>query len=130
MAGVLPVSFGLEKRPQGHGYTILEVEKENPFFPVGTRLKGHEFHYCRVLSCNADKDRLVFRIKRGTGMDGSQDGLTRMNVLGGFTHLHALGTPLWVPALIGAARLYQKKQEDRLALCSDGQHESAIPKLK
>ncbi|MCX5819541.1 MAG: hydrogenobyrinic acid a,c-diamide synthase (glutamine-hydrolyzing) [Deltaproteobacteria bacterium] len=113
MAGVLPISFGLEKRPQGHGYTVLEVERENPFFPVGTELNGHEFHYCRVLSSLADKHRLAFRVKRGTGMDGCHDGLIRNNVLAGFTHLHALGTPLWAPALIGAARRYRKRRDDQ-----------------
>ncbi|HSR13094.1 MAG TPA: cobyrinate a,c-diamide synthase, partial [Thermodesulfobacteriota bacterium] len=35
MAGVFPVSFAMEKKPQGHGYTIVKVEKENPFFPEG-----------------------------------------------------------------------------------------------
>jgi cobyrinic acid a,c-diamide synthase len=113
MAGVLPVSFGLEKRPQGHGYTILEVERENPFFPVGARLNGHEFHYCRVLSCLAGEDRLAFRVKRGTGMDGNHDGLTRNNVLAGFTHIHALGTPQWAPGLIGAARRYKERWDDQ-----------------
>jgi len=50
MVGFLPIAFGMEKRPQGHGYTLLNVERENPFFPVGTGLKGHEFHYSRILS--------------------------------------------------------------------------------
>jgi cobyrinic acid a,c-diamide synthase len=27
---VLPLSFGLFKRPQGHGYTVVTVERENP----------------------------------------------------------------------------------------------------
>ncbi len=36
MVGALPVAFGMEKRPQGHGYTTLTVDQENPFFPVGT----------------------------------------------------------------------------------------------
>jgi cobyrinic acid a,c-diamide synthase len=115
MAGVLPISFGLEKRPQGHGYTVLEVERENPFFAVGTRLNGHEFHYCRILSCGADEDHLAYRVRRGTGMDGRRDGLTRKNILAGFTHLHALGTPQWASALIGAARRYHHaEKQDQL----------------
>ena len=94
MVGALPVTFGMEKRPQGHGYTVLEVERENPFFPVGMQLKGHEFHYCRILSRDGGRrTRLAFRVRRGTGMDGKRDGMTRKNILAGFTHLHALGTP-------------------------------------
>ena len=52
MAGVLPVVFGLEKKPQAHGYTIIEVEKPNPYFSQRIILKGHEFHYSRVLKIN------------------------------------------------------------------------------
>jgi len=34
MVGALPILFTLQKKPQGHGYTILEVEKTNP--PIHT----------------------------------------------------------------------------------------------
>ena len=43
MAGALPVTFGMENRPQGHGYTTLTVDQENPFFPV-----RHNNHRPRV----------------------------------------------------------------------------------
>ncbi len=86
MVGFLPISFGMEKRPQGHGYTVLHVEEENPFFPVGTEIKGHEFHYSRILSRKDDEGHLAFRVKRGIGMDGKRDGLCRKNVLATFTH--------------------------------------------
>ena len=113
MVGALPVSFGMEKRPQGHGYTILEVERENPFFPVGMQLKGHEFHYCRVLSCGAEGDRMAFRVRRGTGIDGKRDGMIRKGILAGFTHLHALGTPEWAPSLVEKARIYHAGKDKR-----------------
>jgi cobyrinic acid a,c-diamide synthase len=116
MVGALPVSFGMEKRPQGHGYTILEVAKENPFFPVGMQLKGHEFHYCRVLSCGAVGNRMAFRVRRGTGIDGKRDGMVRKNILAGFTHLHALGTPEWAPALVEKARRYHAGKDHRPSL--------------
>lgn len=112
MVGALPVSFGMEKRPQGHGYTVLEVDGENPFYPVGTRLNGHEFHYCRILSRGEGAERTAFHVRRGTGIDGKREGLTRKNILAGFTHLHALGTPQWAPALIGAARRYRAERHN------------------
>ncbi|MDD1712156.1 MAG: hydrogenobyrinic acid a,c-diamide synthase (glutamine-hydrolyzing) [Methanoregulaceae archaeon] len=112
MVGVLPVVFGMEKRPQGHGYTVLEVDRENPFFPVGTRLRGHEFHYSRILSWKTAGEELVFRVKRGVGIDGKRDGLCRKNVLSTFTHLHALGTPEWAEGLVGRARQYRDGRQD------------------
>jgi cobyrinic acid a,c-diamide synthase len=112
MVGFLPVTFGMEKRPQGHGYTALEVERENPFFPVGTRLKGHEFHYSRILSRDKGQEHLAFRVLRGTGVGGKRDGLCRKNVLAGFTHLHALGTPQWAQGLVGRARQYRDSRRE------------------
>jgi cobyrinic acid a,c-diamide synthase len=112
MVGFLPVTFGMEKRPQGHGYTALEVERENPFFPVGTRLNGHEFHYSRILSRDKGQEHLAFRVLRGTGVGGKRDGLCRKNVLAGFTHLHALGTPQWAQGLVGRARQYRDSRRE------------------
>jgi cobyrinic acid a,c-diamide synthase len=113
MVGALPVSFGMNKRPQGHGYTVLEVERENPFFPVGARLNGHEFHYCRILSREEGEGHTAFRVERGTGIDGKKDGLCRKNILACFTHLHALGTPQWAEGLVGAARTYRAERQDK-----------------
>ena len=111
MVGALPVSFGMEKRPQGHGYTVLEVDGENPFYPIGTRLNGHEFHYCRILYRGEGSEKTAFHVRRGTGMDGKREGMTRQNILAGFTHIHALGTPQWAPALIGAAGRYRAQKQ-------------------
>jgi len=108
MVGALPVTFGMEKRPQGHGYTTLTVDQENPFFSLGTKITGHEFHYCRILSQGNRESHTAYHVLRGTGMDGQRDGLCRKNILAGFTHLHALGTPEWADALIGKAGEYHQ----------------------
>ncbi|MRR18081.1 MAG: cobyrinate a,c-diamide synthase [Deltaproteobacteria bacterium] len=113
MVGALPVMFGMEKRPQGHGYTTLTVDRENPFFPIGQTLTGHEFHYCRILSQREDESHTACRVVRGTGMDGQRDGLCRKNILAGFTHLHALGTPGWADALMDRASHYHQTKSDR-----------------
>lgn len=114
MAGALPVTFGMEKRPQGHGYTTLTVDQENPFFSLGTKITGHEFHYCRILSQDNQESHTAYRVLRGTGMDGQRDGLCRKNILAGFTHLHALGTPEWADALMGAARQHRSAEQNKV----------------
>ena len=111
MVGALPVQFGMEKRPQGHGYTELEVDTGNPFFAPGTRLCGHEFHYSRILSIKQEENRTAYRVIRGTGMEGKRDGMIRKNILAGFTHLHALGTPEWAEALITAGRRWKAARQ-------------------
>ena len=108
MAGVLPYDFIMGKSPQGHGYTALEVEGENPYFPPGTLLKGHEFHYSRLDPEPAADANLVFRMTRGAGICGHRDGFVYKNVLATYTHLHALGSPDWAPALVRRAQEYQR----------------------
>ena len=50
MVGVLDLVVEQTARPQGHGYVEAEVDRPNPFFPAGTPLRGHEFHYSRVVA--------------------------------------------------------------------------------
>jgi cobyrinic acid a,c-diamide synthase len=103
MTGVLPAVFGFSKRPQGHGYTIVQVEKENPYFPIGTKLLGHEFHYSSVNAWNGSDANLTFSMERGVGFLDGKDGVCVNNVLATYTHIHALGTPGWAVALVKAA---------------------------
>jgi cobyrinic acid a,c-diamide synthase len=99
----------LEKRPQGHGYTQIKVARENPFFPVGAVMKGHEFHYSRVLEWDTCRMVPVFNMVKGFGLDGLRDGIVYKNVLATYTHLHALGTPGWAQALVGQAESYKTR---------------------
>jgi cobyrinic acid a,c-diamide synthase len=110
MAGVLPLSFDFYPRPQGHGYTIVTVENENPFYEIGTEIRGHEFHYSRVLHWTGDDKDLVFRMQRGVGITKEKDGICFKNVLATYTHIHSLGTPQWAEALINNAIAYKNKK--------------------
>ncbi len=110
MVGVLPVSFDFYPRPQGHGYTIVTVENENPFYEIGSEIRGHEFHYSRVLHWTGDDKDLIFRMQRGVGITKDKDGICYKNVLATYTHIHALGTPQWGHALVRNAITYQKKK--------------------
>jgi cobyrinic acid a,c-diamide synthase len=111
MSGVLPIVFGFSKKPQGHGYTIVKVEQKTPYFEIGSEIKGHEFHYSKVLEWRgADKD-LAFVMKRGAGFINKRDGVCYKNVLATYTHIHALGTTSWAGALVRNAMAYKN---DRL----------------
>jgi len=110
MVGALPVSFSMEDRPQGHGYTSLSVDRENPFFSPGTRISGHEFHYGRIMSLRQADTHTACRVLKGSGIDGQREGLCRNNVLAGFTHVHALGTPEWADAILEKARQHRNEK--------------------
>ena len=110
MAGVLPISVGVSKKPQGHGYTIIEVDAPNPYFKTGQILYGHEFHYSHILNM-VEKDgvHFAFKMKRGQGVINKMDGLCYKNVLATYTHLHALGTREWVDGIINIAAAYKRR---------------------
>jgi cobyrinic acid a,c-diamide synthase len=111
MAGILPVVFGFSKKPQGHGYTVVTVEQSNPYFKIGTQLKGHEFHYSRVLKWRGTDNDLAFNMKRGAGFINHRDGVCYKNVLATYTHIHALGTPSWAKAMVRNAIAYKKSKK-------------------
>ncbi len=111
MVEALPMDFQLGKKPQGHGYTALQVVENNPFYPVGITLKGHEFHYSRVIHSDLDSSSLVFAMKRGTGILDDKDGVCYKNVLATYTHVHAIGTPEWAEGLIRKALAHQRESK-------------------
>ncbi len=104
MVGVFPADIELCSRPQGHGYVLAEVVDENPLFPTGLTLWGHEFHHSRL--SQSDSLRFAYRIRRGHGVDGRVDGIVYKNVFAAYTHLHALSVPQWAEALVSMAKKY------------------------
>lgn len=107
MAGVLPARLAVERRPQGHGYTEVQVDADNPFFERGVVLRGHEFHYSHLIG-GGDALRTVFDVRRGTGSLPGRDGIVAGNVLASYIHLHARGTPVWADGLAARARAYAR----------------------
>ena len=101
MAGVLPFEVEVLARPQGHGYTVLRVDRSNPFFPRGTELRGHEFHYSRI--AEGERPETACAVLRGAGCYEGREGVVAGSVWAGYTHLHATGAPEWASALVRAA---------------------------
>ncbi len=103
LVNVFPIVYRFHEKPQGHGYTLLKVEKENPLFPKGTRLKGHEFHYAGMHDWEEDAVRFACRVERGYGFDGFREGLCYKNAYATFSHLHALGESHWADSFLTRA---------------------------
>ena len=109
MAEVFPLRFALDGSPQGHGYTILEVDTPNPYFPSGEILHGHEFHYSHIPDMEEGNFTFAFNVRRGHGIHGRRDGLCYRNVLATYSHLHAVGAEGWAKALFEQAIQYKQK---------------------
>jgi cobyrinic acid a,c-diamide synthase len=112
MAGVLPFDVEVCPRPQGHGYETLLVDVANPFFPVGSTLKGHEFHYSRIVgeaASSALHTTTVCAVQRGTGCGSGRDAVVSGNVWASYVHLHASSVPDWAPGFVRAAHRYSRR---------------------
>lgn len=120
MTGLFPFDVVIEKRPQGHGYTVMECVRDNPFLAKGSVLKGHEFHYSRIVGEDSAFP-LVFRLRKGHGIVAGWDGICYKNVLASYSHIHAVGNEDWAEAMVRRARSYR---QERLGKTSSGEVDS------
>ncbi len=116
MAGVLDLVVEQTAKPRGHGYAEGTVERANPFFETGTRLRGHEFHYSQVRG-GEHRSATVVGLGRGPGLGDQRDGIVVGRVWASYLHLHALGTPEWAAGLVGLARTRQRERPGISAAC-------------
>lgn len=111
MAGILPIEVEMCSKPQGHGYVELKVDSANPYYPLGTRIRGHEFHYSKIIS----RDSLpptVCAVQRGTGCAGRRDGILVENVWASYAHVHAVATTDWAKGFLAQAQLSRKRRSN------------------
>ncbi len=102
MVGVLPCDIEMTKKVQAHGYTVLQ--KIN-----GEELRGHEFHYSRVR--NLGDVKFLYKVIRGKGIDGKNDGIIYKNVIASYAHLHAIGSPQWAGEFVELIRAAKREKE-------------------
>ncbi len=103
MTGVLDLVVEQTRRPRGHGYVTARVEGINPWFATGETIRGHEFHYSRVVS-GTDADRTVLGLGRGTGLGGGRDGIVKDRLWASYLHLHAGSVPGWASRFAALCR--------------------------
>ena len=109
MTGLFPFEVVLGEKPQGHGYTLMECVNDNPFFAKGATLKGHEFHYSRIVGSEPALP-FVFRLRKGHGIVAGWDGICYKNVLANYSHIHAVGNTDWADTMVRKARLYRQER--------------------
>lgn len=109
MVGVFDCDVQMEKKPQGHGYTIQKTTAAHPFFPEGIVLNGHEFHNSRLVGLDENTAVFGFETMRGKGINGHSDGLVYKNTFASYNHLHAAASESWAENLVQKANEYQTR---------------------
>ena len=115
MAGVLPFEVEVCAKPQGHGYEELAVDYPNPYYPVGTRIRAHEFHYSRIIP-EGVHPLTACAVQRGTGCFGRRDGILVENVWASYAHVHAAATSEWAQGFLAQARNHQRQKKALIRL--------------
>ncbi|MFH1155703.1 MAG: cobyrinate a,c-diamide synthase [Pseudomonadota bacterium] len=116
MTGVFPITFGLSKRPEGHGYTTVTVVNDNPFYQMGEVIRGHEFRYSSILNIDYKDSEMAFSMNRGRGIINKRDGFCKWRVLGTYTHILAPGTDSWAKGIVRNAFQYMREQKNPVLL--------------
>ena len=120
MAGVFDLDLRIESQPVGHGYVAVRIDQPCPFFPVGTEIRGHEFHYSGPVT-TLPASSMCMAVERGVGVANGRDGLVKRNTLACYTHLHAGGVASWAQAVVRRAEEFRANhQADRVPLADSG----------
>jgi cobyrinic acid a,c-diamide synthase len=85
MAGLLPMVTSFAERRLHLGYRCATMLGEGPLGAIGTRFRGHEFHYATMVRQGA-ADRLL-SVTDAAGTNLGPCGLQRGSVFGSFIHL-------------------------------------------
>ncbi len=106
MVGALPGDVVMHERPQGRGYVRLRETGNGPW-PAEAEgpieIAAHEFHYSALENLDCDLE-YAYEVLRGTGIDGSHDGIVYKNLLANYTHIRDVAGNHWTKRLLAHVR--------------------------
>jgi cobyrinic acid a,c-diamide synthase len=102
MVGAIPGDVVMSKRPAGHGYVRLRPTGNGNWPAFGDEVVAHEFHHSSIEGLSGVE--FGYEMMRGKGIDGRHDGAMVNNILAGYAHMHATGTPDWAGGFAGFVR--------------------------
>jgi cobyrinic acid a,c-diamide synthase len=107
MVNSIPADVTMHGKPQGRGYTILEETDSHPWRISAddqsqpASFNAHEFHYSSIGEPDTDFEyAYAFKVLRGHGIDGQNDGMVYKNVLACYIHQQHNRQNPWVQRFI------------------------------
>ena len=86
MVNALPYKSEMTSHVQGLSYVIGKASKDSIISEKNDILRGHEFHYTKILP--NDNTNFVFDVQRGKGIINSMDGIILGNTVASYLHIH------------------------------------------
>jgi len=100
MCGVIPGKTVMHVKPQGRGYIRLAETGIMPWPGSQTEeLAAHEFHYSSLEGMPENCD-YAYKVVRGHGIDGHNDGYVYKNLLANYAHMRNVGNNHWAERFI------------------------------
>ena len=119
MVGAIPGDAVMHARPQGRGYVHLRETAAMPWPAAAdstpacsTTLRCHEFHHSSLANLDPDV-AFAYRVLRGQGIDGENDGIVRGNLLASYAHLRSVAGTHWAPRFVAFARAWRDLRHAR-----------------
>ena len=105
MVGALPATFLMKDRPVGRGLVRLQQTGASPWgiFEGVSEINAHEFHHSQM-QLIGEVDGFAYKIARGWGIDGVNDGLIYKNTLASYCHLRSVSPINWVEKFVNFVR--------------------------
>jgi cobyrinic acid a,c-diamide synthase len=92
MAGVFPFATEMLRKRQALGYVTVTVVEENLLGKPGDLIRGHEFHYSRVVELDGDV-KFSTLVQKRAGEEKRPEGFKIRNTFGSYVHLHFGSNP-------------------------------------
>ena len=113
LCDVIPATVAMHERPQGRGYVVLQPTDHHPWCNRAVRtpepIKAHEFHYSYLRDLPANMI-YAYRVARGKGIDGVNDGIILHNMVASYTHLRATDQCSWVDDFVSFVKKIKRSQ--------------------
>jgi len=96
MCGIFGGTSRMEKKRQALGYVTVRAREDNLLCKRGETLRGHVFHWSRLVDVSKDSQKFAYGLEKCTGdvpANLGQDGLQKDNVLASYVHVHFAQNP-------------------------------------
>lgn len=101
LAGVLPFAMEMTEKLVKFGYATVEITRDCLLGKRGASMRGHSFHYSRMLNAPATETSYTVRYSL-SGVE-EEEGFTLGQVLASYVHVHFRAAPEIAPSFVAAA---------------------------
>lgn len=105
MTGLIPIDLAMETGACHTGYRELRIAHDGLLGPAGTRLRGHEFHFSRVVSGDGSV-KPAYHVRDADGDPLGADGVSTRDLFASLVHIHFGQDPALAVRLVSAAQAH------------------------